>query len=70
MDYQGCQHPFTILYPLHFRESIRGYFAYNVSRAVAIGIDQTPIGCAIESTLDALAAECGLLITIVRVTHW
>src|SRR6266566_964346 len=67
MDYQGRKHPLTILYrPLP--EGIGGYFSDNVSRTGDIGINVAPVGCAVQSTLDPLAAKRVLLIAIVP--HW
>src|SRR5215469_8473434 len=66
MDYQRCQHRFTILYPLP--EGIRGYFSDRVTSTVAVGIDQASIRCTVESPLDPLAAK-GVLCLLVRVPH-
>src|SRR5579875_1692327 len=71
MDYQRVQDTrLTILYPLRFRKSIRGYFSDNVASAVDIGIDFTSVRCAVESTLHALPAKRRLLTVIAfRVIH-
>src|SRR6266567_2552143 len=39
MDYQGCEHPFTILYTLRLLKSIRCYFSDDVACTVNVGID-------------------------------
>src|SRR5229473_1106989 len=61
MDYQGCEHPFTILYrPLP--EGIGGYFPDDVARSVNVGIDVPPVRCLVQPALDTLAAKGVLLI--------
>src|SRR5215472_13986585 len=68
MDYQGCEHPFTILYrPLP--KGIGGYFSYLVSSPIDISVDVPPIGCLVESTLHPLPAK-GVLRVIVGFPNW
>src|SRR5260221_3625883 len=43
MDYQGCEHPLTILYTLRSLKSIRCYFSYDVACTVNVGIDLSSI---------------------------
>ena len=65
MDYQGCKHPFPILYrPLP--EGIRGYFSYDVTCAVNVGIDVLSVGRSVQPTLHTLTAK-GVLRVIVWV---
>src|SRR5712692_8714766 len=64
MDYQGCCHPLTILYPLR-PEGIRGYFANDIGRSVHVGIDLSSVCCLVQSTLHPLATE-GVFCLIVR----
>jgi hypothetical protein len=61
MDYWLVASP--ILYPLR-PEGIRGYFSYDISRSIAVGINQRSIRCTVQPTLDPLAAKLRLFLTI------
>jgi hypothetical protein len=62
MDYQRCKHRLTILYSLHFRESIWSYFSYHVTSTINISVDLASIFRAVEATLDPLTGKGVLLI--------
>src|SRR5437879_2046134 len=56
MDYRQMDPALPILYSLAL-ESSRSYFADNIPCAIDISMDDPPIGCSIQSPLDALAAK-------------